>query len=76
MLQELEQSIAPDAKAEIRIYAGGRDIRVRWNKGMKEVNQNLGAVQLAQIEEYRDAKMRRVWDRLIAKMRELADSTT
>ncbi len=26
MLQELEQSIAPDAKAEIRIYAGGYGI--------------------------------------------------
>lgn len=76
MLRELEQAIAPDAEAEIRIYAGGCDIRVRWDKGMKEVNQNLGAVQLAQIEEYRDAKMRRVWDRLIAKMQELADSTT
>ena len=44
MLQELEQSIAPDAKAEIRIYAGGCDIRVRWDKGLKEVNQNLGAL--------------------------------
>jgi hypothetical protein len=40
---------------------------------MKEVNQNLGAMQLAQIEEYREEKMRRVWDRLIAKMQGLRD---
>lgn len=73
MLQELEQSIAPDAKAEIRIYAGGCDIRVRWDKGMKEVNQNLGAAQLAQIEEYREEKMRRAWDRLIRKFQGLRD---
>lgn len=32
MLRELEQSISPDAQAEIRIYAGGCDIRVRWNE--------------------------------------------
>jgi len=73
MLQELEQSIAPDAKAEIRVYAGGCDIRVRWDKGMKEVNQNLGAAQLAQIEEYREEKMGRVWDRLIRKFQGLRD---
>lgn len=76
MLQELEQSITPDAQAEIRIYACGCDIRVRWDKGMKEVNQNLGAAQLAQIEEYREEKMKRVWDRLIAKMQGLRDQTT
>jgi len=40
---------------------------------MKEVSQNLGAVQLAQIEEYREEKMRRVWDKLIAKMQGLRD---
>lgn len=73
MMQELERAIAPDAKAEIRIYAGGGDIRVRWDKGMKEVNQNLGAAQLAQIEEYREEKMRRVWDRLIRKFQGLRD---
>lgn len=73
MMQELERSIAPDAKAEIRIYAGGCDIRVTWNKGLREANQNLGAVQLAQIEEFRDEKMRKAWDRLIAKFQRLRD---
>ena len=71
MLHELEQSIAPDAQAEIRVYAGGCDIRVRWNGGLNELNQSLGAVQLAQIEEYREEKIRRVWDRLIEKFRGL-----
>jgi hypothetical protein len=74
MLRELEQSIAPDAQAEIRIYAGGCDIRVCWNGGLKQVNQNLGAEQLSEIIEYRDEKMRRVWDRLIEKFRGLASS--
>lgn len=71
MLQELEQAIAPDAKAEIRIYAGGCDIRVRWNGGLREANQNLGAAQLAQIEEFREEKMRKAWDRLIEKFQAL-----
>ena len=73
MLQELERSIAPDAQAEIRIYAGGCDIRVRWNKGLREANQNLGAEQLAQIEEFREEKMRQAWDKLIAKFQGLRD---
>ncbi|WP_421862512.1 hypothetical protein [Marinobacter adhaerens] len=73
MLLELERSVAPDAQAEIRIYAGGCDIRVRWNKGLREANQNLGAEQLAQIEAYRDEKMRKAWDRLIAKFQGLRD---
>lgn len=67
MLRELEQSIAPDAQAEVRIYAGGCDIRVTFNDGMREMNQSLGAEQLAQINEYRDDKMRAVWDKLIKK---------
>lgn len=71
MLRELEKAIAPDAKAEIRIYAGGCDIRVCWNGGMKQVNQNLGAIQLSEIAEYRDEKMRRAWDRLIVKFQEI-----
>ena len=73
MLLELERSVAPDAQAEIRIYAGGCDIRVRWNKGLREANQNLGAEQLAQTEAYRDEKMRKAWDRLIAKFQGLRD---
>jgi dTDP-4-amino-4,6-dideoxygalactose transaminase len=43
---------------------------------MKEVNQNLGATQLAQIEEYREEKMRRVWDRLIRKFQGLRDQSS
>lgn len=74
MLQELEKAIAPDARAEIRIYAGGCDIRVTWNGGMREANQNLGAQQLAQIEEFRDDKMRRAWAKLIAKFVALRDA--
>ncbi|MBY6032199.1 hypothetical protein KUV59_03395 [Marinobacter daepoensis] len=73
MLQELEQSIAPDAKAEIRIYAGGCDIRVSWNGGLKMANQNLSAEQLDHIAEFRDEKMRRAWDRLIEKFQRLRD---
>lgn len=73
MLQELERSIAPDAQAEIRIYAGGCDIRVCWNGGLREATQNLGAQQLAQIAEFRDEKMMEAWDRLIAKFQKLRD---
>jgi len=47
MLLKLEQAIAPGASAEVRIYAGGCDIRVRWNKGLREANYNVGAVQSA-----------------------------
>ncbi|WP_421921586.1 hypothetical protein [Marinobacter salarius] len=72
MLRELEEAIAPDAKSEIRIYAGGCDIRVCWNGGLKQVNQNLGVVQLSEIVEYRDEKMRRAWDKVIEKFRRLA----
>ena len=74
MLRELEQAIAPDAKAELRIYAGGCDIRVCWTSGLREANQNLGAAQLAQIEQYRDEKMRLAWDRLIVKFQKLRDA--
>ena len=73
MLQELEQSIAPDAQAEIRIYAGGCDIRVRWSNGLREANQNIGAQQLATIAEKRDEQIQEAWGRLIAKFQGLRD---
>lgn len=73
MLRRLEQSIAPDAEAEVRIYAGGCDIRVRWNKGLSEANVNLGAEQLAQVQAFRDEKMQRAWERLIKRFQGLRD---
>lgn len=74
MLRELEQSIAPDAEAEIRIYAGGCDVRVRWNKGLREANQNIGAQALANIQEIRDQDMAEAWGRLIRKFQKLRDT--
>jgi xanthine dehydrogenase iron-sulfur cluster and FAD-binding subunit A len=73
MLQQLEQSIAPDAEAEVRIYAGGCDVRVRWNKGLREANQNIGAQSLANLQEYRDRDMTEAWGRLIRKFQALRD---
>lgn len=73
MLRELEQAIAPDAEAEIRIYAGGCDVRVRWAKGLREVNQNVAARPLATIQEYRDQEMAEAWGRLIEKFQKLRD---
>ncbi|MDC8455348.1 hypothetical protein [Marinobacter sp. DS40M6] len=73
MMLQLEQSIAPDAQAEVRIYSGGCDIRVTWNKGLREANQNLGAQQLSTIEEFRDEQMDRAWQKLIRKFQGLRD---
>lgn len=73
MLQELEQSIAPGAEAEIRIYAGGCDIRVRWNGGLRQANQNLSAEQLATTSGFDEEKVVRAWKRLITKFQRLKD---
>lgn len=73
MMTQLEQAIAPDAQAEIRIYAGGCDIKVRWNKGLREANQCLGAEQLSAIEQFRDEKMEAAWQKLIKKFQGLRD---
>ncbi len=73
MLHQLEQSIAPDAEAEVRIYAGGCDIRVKWNGGLSEANVNLGAEQLAQVQTFRDEKMQRAWEKLIKRFKVLRD---
>ncbi|MDF0750267.1 hypothetical protein NLU14_08495 [Marinobacter sp. 71-i] len=73
MLRELEKAVAPDAQAEIRIYAAGCDIRVRWNGGLREANQNLGAENMAQVADYREDQTRRAWDRLIVKFQGLRD---
>lgn len=73
MLRQLEQSIAPDAEAEIRVYAGGCDVRVRWNKGLREANQTIGAQPLANLQEYRDRDMAEAWGRLIEKFQKLRD---
>lgn len=71
MLLELEKAIAPDAKAEIRIYAGGCDIRVCWNGGLRQANQSLDAQQLSHIEEFRDEKMDRAWEKLIKRFQDM-----
>lgn len=73
MLRQLEQSISNDAEAEVRIYAGGCDIRVRWAGGLREANINLDAEQLAQVQSFRDEKMQRAWDRLIIRFQALRD---
>lgn len=73
MLRSLELAIAPDAQAEIRIYAGGCDIRVKWNAGLSEANVNLGAEQLAQVQTFRDEKMHRAWQKLIKRFQGLRD---
>ena len=73
MLLKLEQAIAPDASAEVRIYAGGCDIRVRWNKGLREANYNVGAVQLSQVQELEEEAMNQRWDSLIRKFQKLRD---
>lgn len=73
MMLQLEQAIAPDAKAEIRLYSGGCDIRVSWNKGLRTANQNLGIEQLSTIEQFRDEKMEMTWQKLIAKFQGLRD---
>lgn len=68
MLRELEKAISEDAQAEIRVYAGGCDIRVKWNSGLREANLNLGAEQLAQVQTFREEKMRKAWNRVIERL--------
>ena len=73
MMKQLEEAIAPDAIAEIRVYAGGCDIRVRWSKGLREANLNLGAEDLAQVQSFRDEQMARAWARVIKRLTAVRD---
>lgn len=73
MMKQLEEAIAPDASAEIRIYAGGCDVRVRWNKGLREANLNLDASQLAQVQSFRDEQLAKAWNRVIKRLTAVRD---
>lgn len=73
MMKQLEDAIAPDARAEIRIYAGGCDIRVKWNKGLREANLNLGAADLAQVQSFRDEQVTKAWNRVIKRLTAVRD---
>jgi hypothetical protein len=75
MLQQLEEAIAPDAQATIWIYAGGCDIRVEYNGGLKVINQSLGSEQLATVAGFGEDKVLRTWERLISRCVNTRDST-
>ncbi|MFL1404171.1 hypothetical protein ACJO2E_02355 [Marinobacter sp. M1N3S26] len=65
MLQEMEQAIAPDAEAQVRIYPAGCDIRVSWNGGLSELNKNIAFQQIGDVNNISNERMQAAWQRLI-----------
>jgi len=72
MLRQLEEAIAPDAVAEIRIYPAGCDIRVHWNNRLRMLNKNIAYQEIGDVNGITDDRMQRAWDRLIKHMVEVS----